>query len=180
MNSNDVLHKMKRLSFFARITTVFWFLLFVILYVHQWWGNYLPTIQRLFGADGAIFWSLPFGQRFFGSIGGLCSIWIMFMVIKYLNKFLTNCKNGIIFDTTSFRALHKMVRWLVAYALWVPINTTLESVIKTWHLPQGQRLLTISAGSEDLLRLIGIFFLSLVVLILKEGVMIKKENETVI
>ena len=124
--------------------------------------------------------NLPQAQRLAGfvidgvGIGLICAIWWQ------LQRILKIFRSGEYFSPSVVGRFYNIGKLVLSSAVYGIAANMLLSLVYTLHNPAGQRVITLSIGNSDLLRVMaGVLFL-LLMAIMKEGSKLENEHKLVI
>ncbi len=122
-------------------------------------------------------WTVSDGQWY--------SLWVLTAVylsiglagLFFLRRAFANFANGELFNLSNSRDLRRFSVLLVAQALAMPLHLSLSSVLLSLNHPAGERMLSISIGSNEL-KVIGVALILWVMSdLLVEGGRLHAENQ---
>ncbi len=119
-------------------------------------------------------------QRITGWFIDSCGAGLFMIVLIFLYKLLELIRTGQPFSTTSIGLYEKIARFYLFSIIYEPIAKTVMSIITTWHLPAGQRTISISFGTDNVNSILLAFCLYLIVFLIKQAHQISEEQRMVI
>lgn len=158
--------------FTATITFAYWF---------------LPEAYQKFNSNGLLLTcdnantaTLTVSQKLIGFfVSGISTgliIFALFLIIK-LMKFIQ--KNEY-FSLHAIGLLKRITKIALLYTIYTPLCNTILSVILSFNNPPGQRVITLTFGSAEILNIIIFCFMFLIMTIFQKGYELKHEQELTI
>ncbi|MFH1643640.1 MAG: DUF2975 domain-containing protein [bacterium] len=178
------------------ITTFLQWLIFLLLipgalisFGMKWFGKTIPIYDTAAKGFSTTFFSglsyyfdssfhAPILARILGSFVDGISLVLFFIGIFFFVKLLRLYKNKEFFSLTVLNLYKKIMRIALIIVIYKPISRSLLSLITTFfHNPPGQRILTVSINSDDILNVFLFAFLYILFSIMCHGYELKKEQD---
>ena len=121
--------------------------------------------------------SMPILSRVIGAVVDLVSLGLFFWGLICFIQVLRLYKKGEIFSLQTFTLFRKISRIAFAWAIYTPINSMIMSLVATFHNPVGQRVLSVSINSGDIINIFIVGFILVVTSLMYEGYMLKQEQD---
>ena len=163
----------KFLVFYMGLTALMPFLIWSqdILGIDHFFNTFLtPPLLKALGVS----------QRLTGWFIDSLGAGLFMMVLTCLYKLLELIRKGHPFSKASISLYEKIARFYLFSIIYEPIAKTLMSFITTWHLPAGQRAISISFGTDNINSILLAFCLYLIVFLIKQAHQISEEQQMVI
>lgn len=124
--------------------------------------------------------ALGSGQRIVGWFVDSIQSGLFIMVLIFFYKLLELIRRGQPFSKVSIGLYEKIARYYLFSIIYEPIAGTLMSVITTWHMPVGQRTISIAFGTGNINSILLAFCLYLIIFLIKQAHQISEEQRMVI
>lgn len=124
--------------------------------------------------------TLGISQRLTGWFVDTIGSGLFGIILIFLYMLLELIRQGKPFSKESIALFEKISRFYLFSIIYDPISRTAMSLITTWHLPVGQRILTFGFGTDDVNRILLSTCLYLIVFLIKQAHQISEEQQTVI
>ena len=124
--------------------------------------------------------TLGFGQRVTGWFVDSIGSGIFMIVLISLHKLLELIRQGQPFSKASISLYEKISRFYLFSIIYEPISKTAMSFITTWHLPVGQREVSVTFGTDNINGILLALCLYLIVFLIKQAHQISEEQSRVI
>jgi hypothetical protein len=100
-------------------------------------------------------------------------------VITFVNL-LRQLRSGQFFTREIINALRRLSIIALIWAIYNPLRYVLLSVITTWHLGSGHRILALAIGSTDLMNIMIFACFVLITALMHEGYKLKQDRDLTI
>ncbi|MDR3647035.1 MAG: DUF2975 domain-containing protein [Candidatus Babeliales bacterium] len=148
---------------------------------------FVPTTYQKFSSNGLLLscdnfdtTTLTVSQKIMGFfVSGISTgllIFALFLIIK-LMKYM---QNNEYFSLHTIALLKRITKIALIYAIYTPISNTILSLITSFNNPVGQRTITLTFGSAEILNIIIFCFMFLIMTIFQKGYELKHEQELTI
>lgn len=124
--------------------------------------------------------TLGINQRIAGWLVDSIGSGIFMIVLISLYKLLELIRKGQPFSKASISLYEKISRFYLFSTIYEPFSKTAMTLITTWHLPVGQRILSFSFGSDNINSILLALCLYLIVFLIKQAHQISEEQKMVI
>ena len=119
------------------------------------------------------------GKILFFVLESLTTIFL-FLALWYFLKLLRLYRNDVHFSQEVINMLKKINIVVLLWALYGLFFNTLASLLISVFKPAGQRYITVSVGSHDIMHFFSVLILCLIIRILQEAYRIKAEQDLVV
>ncbi len=155
----------------------------------KWFGKTIPiydTCKKGFSQSFYTGFSYYFDSSFYAPmlarllgafVDGILLV-LFFVGICFFIKLLRLYKNKEFFSINILTLYKKIMRIALLIVIYNPISRSLLSVITTYfHNPPGQRVLTVSINSNDVMNIFLFAFLYILFSVMSRGYELKKEQD---
>lgn len=150
-----------------------------IYYVSYWFLlNQYPLMSN--SPSAIVAHQLPIEIQAAGFISSLLPLSALMYLLFNLIKIFSFYKQGIVFSLKHVSLFKKTSKLLVVWVLLSIIYESAKSVLFSWGNPVGERVLSVSFGSEQLTVLIVATFVYVIAWVIDEGRKLAEENQMVI
>ena len=119
----------------------------------------------------------PFLNKIFMIAIDSVSLILFVLGLVYLVQVLKLYERGAVFTEQTVFLFKKICKIALIYTIYAPIKISLLGLISTLSKPVGQRVLSISFGSNDMLNIFIVGMCFIIVSMLHEGFSIKKDQD---
>lgn len=110
------------------------------------------------------------------SISSAIFIFSLVLIVQLMNYI----QNNEYFSQNTILLLKKISKLALIYAIYKPISSTILSVITTINNKPGERIISLTIGSDEIWNIMIFCFMFIIVTILQRGYEIKHEQELTI
>jgi hypothetical protein len=147
----------------------------------QWSQDILPMGNLLSASLSVdVLKALGVSQRLVGWLLDSLGSAIFMIVLISLYKLLDLIRKRQPFSTASIALYEKISRFYLFSIIYEPISRTAMSIVTTWHLPVGQRTLSVTFGTDNINSILLALCLYLIVFLIKQAHQISEEQRMVI
>ncbi|MGR6874175.1 DUF2975 domain-containing protein [Pseudomonas sp. HK3] len=125
-------------------------------------------------------YELPLQLQMAGFFSSLFPMIILMCVLFYLRKIFSSYKEGIIFSFEHVVLFKKIAKYLAIWVLLTVIYETVKSVLFSLGNPVGERMLTVTFGSEEITVILVSVFIYVIAWVMNEGRVLAEENQMTI
>lgn len=174
---------MKNVCWYARMLDLFLSYVMVPVVVVGSVLNELGIPLKNFG-DGNVyinpsttFFTVPFTSQILWVVIHSISWGFLIMGFVYFKRLLRCYQSGEIFSEKTFLYFYQMSRMVFFLIIYMPIQRTLMTLVKTLHNPVGQRCLSLSITSNDITNIFIVGFFFMMASLMYEGYKLKKDQD---
>ncbi len=142
------------------------------------------VVDALLRADFGCSWmglttlaKLPWYLRLSGFLCDGVAVGIIALGFWYFIKLMAQLKKGDIFSIDVIELLNKLARVIFWFALYIPINRTLITLIATMQNPPGQRFLVATINFTDIFTLAASWFFVILTSLMRESRQLQEDRD---
>lgn len=170
---------------------VFYALLTILLTIDQWFFGVISQImapqRRMFGFGyqgqtmlHELFLHLDAGQRLLGFCVESITIALLIGTLYTLYRIIQNLQTDQAFTKDTLDKMNQMTKFYLGYVIFYPFYGAAYSVITTMNNPPGQRVISLSFGTDNLNQIFIVCCLYIVFHVMKEACRVSSEYKMVI
>jgi hypothetical protein len=144
-----------------------------------YWANFADYVPALQAQRPEILISMDYisgSQLLLAGLISLAASMLVVYALWQLRKLFVLFQQGVVFSAQTTRALNLFGIALLASVILKPITTAILSVVLTWGNPSGQRSVTVSLGSNELMLLLFAATFLAITWVFREGQRLSQEN----
>jgi hypothetical protein len=180
---------MKNIKVYARRLEVFSYLLLPVLVVRvllKWFCDSVSGMDTLFfsyNGSAQPFESIknlseiPMLHRILGLLFDGASVALLIGGLVGIAQLMRCFQSGDIFSVRTTTLLHKISKLALCWAVYTPINYMLLSLVTTLHNPVGQRAISVSFGSNDIVNIFVFGFFMIILSLMQEACRLKQDQD---
>lgn len=124
--------------------------------------------------------TMPLSHRLLGLLVDSIMLAIAITGIFTFVKLLRMLRSGQFFTLEIIGLLQRLSIIALMWAIYTPIRYALLSVITTWHLGSGHRILAMAVGSTDLINIMIFASFVIITALMHEGYKLKQDRDLTI
>lgn len=164
----------KNYARWVRFLSIALILIITGLFIRNWLGDLIPGNIMPFGSAVR---AMTFWQRLVGMCAAALFGSLLIGALYYCIRLMKRFESGDIFSSTTTALLKKITGFLFWWAVYAPLQRTLEVLLETINNPVGQRVLSLSISSNDIFVIMICLFLHIITAIMQEACTIKAEQD---
>ena len=125
-------------------------------------------------------YQLAFELQLAGFVVSMFPMLVLMCVLFYLRKIFSSYKEGVIFSFEHVVLFKKTAKYLFVWVLLTVIYEAVKSVLFSLGNPVGERVLSITFGSEEIMVVLVATFIYVIAWVMNEGRLLAEENQMTI
>lgn len=147
---------------------------------------FLPSVYQAFNNHGLAacydynVTSFTLTQKWLGLFVSAVSTGLLIFALLLVIQLMNYIQSNEYFSLNTISLLKRITKIALIYAIYAPISSAALSVITSFNNPVGQRVITLTFGSTEILNIMIFCFMFLIMTIFQRGYELKHEQELTI